>query len=66
MKAMVESGSFGDWREKGGFGPFPMFEFAHEKPPAFMTIDDRAVRFEGDWSALEPEELLKMRPWNVR
>jgi hypothetical protein len=57
---------FRSWREKGGFGPFPMFEFAVEKPPAFMTIDDRAVRFEGDWSALDPEALLEMRPWNVR
>jgi len=60
------TGEFRDWRARGGFGPLPAFEFAHEKPAAFMTIDDRAVRFEGDWSVLEPSTLLRMKPWNVR
>lgn|SRR5678815_5564256 len=39
-------------------------EFVTEKPPAFMTIDDRAFRFEGTWP--DPAKLREFKPWNKR
>lgn len=38
--------------------------FPTEKPPAMVTIDDRALRFTGEWSDFDPQKLLKLKPWN--
>lgn len=58
------------WAEKEFGEEHPMlkvpFGFPSQKPAAFLTIDDRAICFEGDWSDLEPSDLLSFKPWNKR
>lgn len=39
-------------------------EWATEKPPAFITIDDRAITFEGVWPSIE--RLKEFKPWNKK
>jgi len=52
--------------DAGEIGPFYPITFAHEKPAAFLTIDDRALCFEGDWADFDPADLLNFKPWNKK
>ena len=36
--------------------------FVTEKPPAMVTIDDRALNFDGTWPAIKT--LKEFKPWN--
>lgn len=57
------------WREAGGtsVATWPVaFDFPTGKPQAVIYIDDRGLRFDGDWSAIKVEDLLAFRPWNKR
>lgn len=35
-----------------------------EKPPAMVSIDDRALCFTGNWSDFDPQRLKDFQPWN--
>ncbi len=35
--------------------------FPNHKPPAFVTLDDRAIRFTGSWPTVS--ELMRFKPW---
>lgn len=41
-------------------------EWPEEKPPAMLTIDDRALTFTGRWSDFNMKTLLAFQPWNKR
>lgn len=41
-----------------------VIRFPLEKPAAFVTIDDRAITFDGTWPKLNV--LLSFKPWNEK
>lgn len=45
---------------------YEYLEWPWFKPSAFVTIDDRALTFSGDWADFDPNELKKFKPWNKK
>jgi hypothetical protein len=43
---------------------FCQIEWTTEKPPAMITIDDRALTFTGEWPDMKT--LVNFRPWNKK
>ncbi len=41
---------------------FDLIQWPEVKPPAMVTIDDRALTFTGEWPAMA--DLLAFKPWN--
>lgn len=58
-----------EWIADGGKplpeGSISALRYAAEKPPAYLTIDDRAVCFDGDWGKLTVKTMLAFKPWNA-
>ncbi|HET7110203.1 MAG TPA: hypothetical protein VFI41_04985 [Gemmatimonadales bacterium] len=52
------SGDIACWLEKYGFPPLKV---SADRPPAFVSLDDRALTFNGTWPSVE--ELRKFMPW---
>lgn len=54
------------WMERHGLDADTLaaLTFSAEKPAAFMTLDDRAICFDGTWPDLDLLE--RFRPWNKR
>ena len=66
MRRWLHDHAYRELSAKDAFELLNIVTFAREKPPAFLTIDDRCVVFEGDWSKLDPETLLRFKPWNQK
>lgn len=43
-------------------GIWGSIEWPVEKPPALVTLDDRAITFTGEWPSIET--LMNFKPWN--
>lgn len=53
------------WREAGGQGSEVIsISFPKEKPPAMVSLDDRALTFNGVWPDIEM--LRAFKPWNKK
>lgn len=66
MQACLKREGGSCWYESPAGPGLEDIRFPEQKPAAFLTIDDRAICFDGDWSKLQPAELLKFKPWNKR
>lgn len=54
-----------DWHSiPGGTPRLQEVRFPDHKPAAFLSIDDRALTFDGTWP--DPAKLLGFLPWNKR
>jgi hypothetical protein len=45
-------------------GAWGAIEWPQEKPPALVTLDDRAITFTGKWPAIS--DLQAFKPWNKK
>lgn len=64
MQRWLYKHSGGAWYESPAGPGLEDVRFVTEKPPALVTLDDRALTFTGQWPAVQ--DLLKFQPWNKR
>ncbi len=64
MKKWLRENAGQTWYESPAGPGIEDVQFVNEKPPALVTIDDRALTFDGTWPSIE--ELKAFQPWNKR
>lgn len=47
-------------------GLYKQFSWPWFKPPALVTIDDRALTFSGNWADYGPARIKAFKPWNKK
>lgn len=62
MEAWLRQNAGATWYESPAGPGLENIIFPTEKPPALVTLDDRAITFTGTWPAIET--LLDFKPWN--
>ena len=62
MKKWLKGNAGGAWYESPCGPGIEDVRFVTEKPPALVTIDDRAITFTGAWPNVG--DLLAFKPWN--
>jgi hypothetical protein len=63
MKGWLLKYATAEWNAENAEKLVGSLKFPTQK---FITIDDRAICFQGDFDALKSEELMKFKPWHKR
>lgn len=64
MRAWLRENSGAAWYESPDGPGIEDVRFVMEKPPALVTLDDRALTFDGTWPSIE--SLKAFKPWNKK
>lgn len=64
MRAWLRKHAGQAWYESPDGPGLEDVRFVTEKPPALVTIDDRALTFDGTWPSIQT--LQEFKPWNKR
>lgn len=72
MKKWLKKHAIAEWGDEKANGHFVFsaedvylfVKWPNHKPPALVTIDDRAIQFEGQWPGIV--DLLNFKPWKCR
>ena len=64
MQAWLREHAGATWYESPAGPGLEDIRFVTEKPSAMVTLDDRALTFDGTWPAIET--LKEFKPWNKR
>lgn len=62
MRAWLKEHAGNCWYESLQGPGLEDVRFVKEKPPALVTIDDRAITFTGEWPSLD--QISNFKPWN--